>query len=69
MTPEQIATVDAYKAYNVPAQWFIGTPDTDGRIEVIALGGDFIWSLIINADGTYASSEAPLGEFSTGIEV
>ena len=69
MTPEQIATVDFYKAYNVPAQWFTGTPDTDGRIEVIALGGDFIWSLIIETDGNAATSEAHLGDFSTGIEV
>lgn len=69
MTPEQIATVDFYKGYNVDACWFTGTLDTDGRVEVIALGRNFVWSLIIEPDGTAATSEAELGDFSTGIEV
>ena len=69
MTPEQIAAVDYYKALNVPASWFTGTPDTGGHIEVIALGEDFIWSLRIDANGTCHTSEATVGEFSTGIDV
>ena len=69
MTPKQIATVDHYKAFNVAAQWFTGTSDAEGRIEVIALGYDFIWSLRINLDGTADVSEATVGPFSTGIEV
>jgi hypothetical protein len=69
MTPEQAETVNFYKAYNVPATWFIGPPDTEGRIEVIALGQDFIWSLLIDAGGLANTSEATVGPFSTGIEV
>lgn len=69
MTPKQIETVGFYKAYNVAAQWFTGTPDAEGRIEVIALGYDFIWSLRIDLDGTADTSEATVGPFSTGIEV
>ena len=69
MTPEQIETVDFYKGYNVPAQWFTGTPYAEGRIEVIALGENFIWSLLIDAGGLANTSEATVGSFSTGIEV
>jgi hypothetical protein len=78
MTPKQQAVVDFYKGYNIPASWFVGEPATAdnasrpypiGTVEVIALGGEFIWSIIIEPDGTEATSEATVGEFSTGIEV
>ena len=70
LTSPQRATVDFYKAYNVPATWFEGEPEADtGRVEVIALGENFIWSLRIDPDGTSDTSEATVGDFNTGIEV
>jgi hypothetical protein len=69
LTSPQQDTVDFYKAYNVPALWFEGEPDDRGRVEVIALGKNFIWSLRIDPDGTADTSEARVGPFSTGIEV
>jgi len=70
LTPAQLEVIDFYKGYNVPATWFIGTPEPDGSVEVIALGDGFIWSLSIDADGADGStSEATVGDFSTGIEV
>ena len=69
LTAQQLATVEHYQAFGVHAQWFYGEPNEAGKIEVIALGLDFIWSLWIDADGTCGASEATVGEFSTGIEV
>lgn len=70
LTPEQQKAIDFFRAFNVPAQWFIGAQDEDGRVEVLALGADFAWSFIVSADGQdISSSEATLGEWSTGIEV
>jgi hypothetical protein len=69
LTSAQVRTIDFYKAFNVPSTWFIGTPDPDGRVEVIALGQDFIWSLRIDPDGTSDTSEATVGEFSTGLDI
>lgn len=69
LTPAQQEVVEHYQAANVPAQWFIGVPDEVGRVEVVALGDNFAWSFRIAVDGEYESSEAHLGEFSTGIEV
>ena len=69
LNDSQLETVEAQKDLNVPATWFIGTPDETGQVEVIAVGFDFLWSFLIAADGSYASSEAALGQFSTGIEV
>ena len=68
LNAQQLETVNHYKGFNVPATWFVGEPD-EGCVEVIALGKDFIWSLILEADGTASTSEATVGEFSTGIEV
>lgn len=70
LTEKQQETVDFYQDYNVPAQWFVGEqrPET-GEVEVIALGDKFCWSFIIEPNGEYASSEARLGEFSTGVEI
>jgi hypothetical protein len=70
LTPAQQITVDFYKAYNVPASWFVGVIDPiTGGVEVIALGEDFIWSLRINPDGTADTSEATVGEFDTGLDI
>lgn len=69
LTTAQQATVKHYQDYSVSATWFVGTPAEDGTTEVIALGEGFVWSFLIAPDGECSSSEAPLGEFSTGIEV
>ena len=69
LTDEQWATVEHYKAFGVPAAWLYGEPNEAGKIEVVALGIDFIWSLWIDADGKCGASEATVSEFSTGIEV
>ena len=69
LNPAQLQTVNYYKALNVPATWFVGEPSRCGVVEVIALGGDFIWALTIGADGIASTSEAYVGEFTTGIEV
>jgi len=69
LTPRQIAEVDFYKAFNVPAMWYYSEPDDEGGVGVVAIGEDFVWSLSIDADGTCATSEALLGDFETGIEV
>lgn len=71
LSPKQQETVEFFQAYNVPAQWFVGTKfeAATGRVEVIALGENFVWSFIIEPDGEASSSEAKLGEFSTGINV
>lgn len=69
-TAEQLEVIDYYKAFNVPAMsWFISPPEPDGSVEAIGLAGGFLWSLRIDVDGDYSSSEATVGEFSTGIEV
>ena len=62
----------AYKAYNVPGDWFIAEkPGVGGETEVVFLArsGDTIWSLLIAEDGDVSSSEATLTDFRTGIEV
>lgn len=72
--------IEHYRAYNVPASWFVGSrhpygaPNTNATArEVIALGDDFCWSFLLIRDHItgrldVASSEAQLSEFSTGIE-
>ena len=70
LTSPQQETINFYKAYNVPATWFEGEPDpSTGRVEVIALGKDFIWSLRIAPDGKADTSEATVGEFNTGLDI
>lgn len=60
-------TIAHFRAYNVPAEWFVKPPDAEGRVSVIAVGNGFAWSLVIEPDGDYASSEATLGPWETGI--
>lgn len=69
LTEPQQETVRFFQGYNVPAQWFVGVRQADGAVEVVALGERFCWSFVIQENGSYASSEGTLGEFSTGIEV
>ena len=69
LTAAQTATVEHYQAYGVPATWFYSTPAEFGTVEVVAVGADFVWSLIIERNGQCSTSEAELGEFSTGIEI
>ena len=69
LNPTQREAVDFYKGFNVPATWCYSEPDRDGGVTVVALGEGFVWSLQIDADGTEYTSEATVGEFSTGIEV
>ena len=69
LTTAQREGIDFYKGFNVPATWFISTFRSDGSVEVIALGKAFIWSLLIDPDGTAYTSEATVSEFTTGIEV
>jgi hypothetical protein len=69
LSTEQIKAVDFYKAFNVPAMWYYSEPDSEGGVGVVAIGEDFVWSLSIAADGVTDISEAPLGDFDTGIEV
>lgn len=68
LTEAQQAAVDHYRALNVPASWFVGVPDQAGSVEVLAMGDTFVWSFRIDPQGEVSSSEAPLGEFSTGID-
>lgn len=73
----QVAAVEHYRGLNVPAEWFVGraltTADSGayepGTREVIAVGGDFVWSFIILPDGEIHAQEAKHEGFSTGIEV
>lgn len=67
LNPAQAETVRHY-ATIVTIAWFIGVAHEDGTVPVIGVGPDFVWSLLIEADGTAHTSEAPLGEFSTGLE-
>ena len=75
LTDAQHETVLAQQALAVPASWFVSAHEPGGAAEVIAIGGNqddgagFVWSFIIEPDGECASSEAPLGVFSTGIDV
>jgi hypothetical protein len=62
------------QAYNVPASYFVGVPNVDGSVEVIAIGAEspaesFIWSFRISAEGETSTSEATVGEFNSGIEI
>lgn len=70
LTPAQADVVRHYQGYNVPAQWFIGAERDNG--EVIAVGEDFVWSFLIEADGQRCdTSEAALDPegFSTGLDI
>lgn len=67
LTSEQNAAITYFRALNVQASWFVGEPHADGTIEVIALGDTFVWAFRIAPDGQFSSSEAEVGEFSTGI--
>ena len=62
--------IEHYNAYGVPVSWFVGAKQPDGIREVIAIGEDFCWSFLLENDGeTCHTSEAPLGDFSTGLEI
>lgn len=71
LTPGQQEAVNFYRALNVEGQWFVGVPDAAGGVEVIFIGDRFVWSLILNADGTdISASESVLyGGFLPGIDV
>ncbi len=74
LTEAQQETVDFFQALNVPASWFVGTPQPDGSVEVVALGDDdgessFVWSISISAEGEPSPKEATVTTFSTGIDV
>ena len=71
LTPQQQETVEHFKSYNVPAQWFVGVRNPNGSVEVLALGDGFVWSFDIEADGTHSAQEAQLSEdgFSTGVSI
>jgi hypothetical protein len=63
-----------WQGYNVPASYFVGVPNADGSVEVIAIGSDspdptFVWSFRIDADGETSTSEAQVGEFETGLSI
>jgi hypothetical protein len=71
----QQETLDHYKGYGVKVSWFVGEPTQgnplcpDDTIEVIALGNDFAWSILIYPDGEPHTSEAVLGPFDTGLTI
>lgn len=68
LTPAQQDVVDHYQALNVPASWFVGEADTDGGVEVVAVGVEnHAWAFHIDADGKHHSAEAHLGDWETGI--
>lgn len=73
LSPAQQETVEFFRALNVPASWFIGELDTDGDVEVIAIGkdegGTFVWSIRIDEAGAPHQMEAKVTEFSDGIDV
>ena len=62
--------VDHFKAYNVPASWFVGKRSDKGLIEVIALGDGFAWSFLLDpVTEEVHTSEAKVSDFSTGLEI
>lgn len=69
LTPAQQGAVDFIRALNVNANWYVGVPSTadrpDGRpvgtVEVIALGDDFVWAILVQPDGETHTSEARVG--------
>lgn len=70
----QLDALNFYRALNVPAMYYVGVSAPNGTIEVIAIGADapeatFVWSLLIEIDGTISANEAELSEFRTGIDV
>lgn len=69
LTYEQTEVIDFYKAYNVPATWYYSELDHEGGVEVVAIGEGFVWSFSIDTYGDTDTSEATVGDFSTGIEV
>jgi hypothetical protein len=70
LTPEQQEVVEYFQAYNVRADWFIGTStDSDGAVEVTAIGVDFVWAFMISPNGSHSSREAKLGDFETGLNI
>lgn len=70
LTSLQHDTIAHYRALGVPASWFVSDRrGSDGEVEVIAIGPDFIWSFLVYPDGDVASSEAAHGGFETGIHV
>lgn len=71
LTDAQREVVEHYKALNTTNRWFTGEVQADGSVEVLALGpaGDWLWSFVIQPDGTYSSEEANVSDWPTGIEV
>jgi hypothetical protein len=69
LTKDQAEAVAHINSYGVVVEWFVGRERDDDCREFIALGKDFIWSLLVMADGTPHTSEATLGEFNTGIDI
>ena len=70
-TPKQQAAVEFWQGYNVPASWFIGVPDADGTVEIVAIGKEdpFIWSFLMDAEGEASTMEARHTEFETGLSL
>jgi hypothetical protein len=77
LTPAQARTVEFYRALNVPARWFVGQPQTDATVEIVAVGNPdpdregaaFVWSFLIDAAGVATTAEANLEPFNSGIDV
>lgn len=75
LTEHQQETVDFFRALNVPASWFVGTPMPNGAVEVIAIGddrddtGSFVWAIVIEPEGDHSQMEATVSPFMTGISV
>jgi hypothetical protein len=70
LNPKQREVIEHYKAL-VPfdnISWFIGEKGVGGEVEVLGLGLTFVWSFVLSDDGSVATSEASISQFSTGIE-
>lgn len=70
LTERQKQALAAYRAPNVPAEWFIGAQNDEGQVSVVAVGDTWVWSLLLGEDMD-ETMEANFDEagWSTGIEI
>lgn len=71
LNPKQREVIEHTNAAILPGtiNWFVGELGPGGEREVLGLGNTFIFSFLLSEDGTYASSEAEVGDFSTGVTI
>ncbi|MFG3710939.1 hypothetical protein [Micromonospora sp. NPDC047730] len=65
----QERTLEHYEALGSVQTWYAGRVRDDDSVEVVGLGEDFIWALVIEHDGEVATYEAHIDPktWQTGI--